>query len=271
MNSQVAILVRDDQPSQEQAPAPSLSQAPVPVPKPTTASAPAPAPAPAPEPAPASPLSSTAKIRILLYIFLLQRVAIIYGIVWIRTKWMPGNEHQSAFENNLAFKKTGIVAFYALIFIATSLSLCLKELMPDGSYTLSKFIGSFSAFLAVFSLTMELVLPSKLTWVGYLLVCVIFGIMVTCFWFDDHQQETASPLLSFNSLVLVLVLIVTFAACCIPTNLNRIAYIVIYVSLGMEIAYHCITCIMFIIDKAIRHSQNTYHLTYLMQIRGSLF
>ncbi|KAJ0824302.1 hypothetical protein HanRHA438_Chr17g0790991 [Helianthus annuus] len=215
--------------------------------------------------------SETVFFRILLYIFLLHRVGMIYGMMWIRIKWTPGNEHQSFFENNQAFKKTGIVAFWTLEFIATSMGFCLNELMPDGSYTILKFIGSFSAFLAIFSLTMELVLPAKLTWVGYLLVCVIFGIIVTCLCYEDHEQEKMSSLLTFNSLVLVLVTILVFAALVIPPKLNRVAYTVIYVSLGMEIAYHFITCFKFVIDKAIRHSRNTYYLTYLMQIRGSLF
>lgn len=216
--------------------------------------------------------------RILGYVTLLLRSFFICVFAGIRIQWA----NKSAFENNRVFTIIGIVSLSAIAVIAVVLYVFVSRPMRDMCYIVLKFIGSFSAFLGPFSLLMVIVLPPELNWIGYLVACVMFGILVTCFYLDDQQHDNKSSII--NDLALISVFFLTWSSIVfLRPSLNWIMYPVIYVSLWMENAYHLITYLMFIYEKARKHEAHqlipqdennnrpTPCLSYLMQLKSSSF
>ncbi|KAK1406812.1 hypothetical protein QVD17_38420 [Tagetes erecta] len=147
------------------------------------------------------------------------------------------------------------------------------------TYAILKFIGSFSAFLAPFSLLMVIVLPPKLNWIGYLLAYVMFGILVTCFYLDDHQPDKPS---AFNNFVFTYGFFLSLHSFFMPSpEINWIMYPWMYVLLWIEVVYHFVASLMFIYKKTRkaeglpliqREEDNTNdpppYASYLMQLRN---
>lgn len=179
-----------------------------------------------------------------------------------------------ASENNKAFAISTIVAMYGLmgVFFVTVPAVA-KRLVDSHDINHEflkyiKYIGTFSAYLGPFSLLMVIVLPPKLNWIGYLVVCVMFGILVTCFHLDDGLDIR---LFTFNDITIGLVMLVicsSLVALTIP-SLDWIMPTVICVSLSIESAYHLITYLMFIYEKTSQRIQYNNdpqrdHYSYLM-------
>ncbi|KAK1406810.1 hypothetical protein QVD17_38418 [Tagetes erecta] len=206
-----------------------------------------------------APLHSTgAKLQIFVFTLLLHRIAFLglLGIIRIRMT----QENHSAFELNRVFMIIAIAALFAVEVVCGVLfcrKIYLHPSMKDNYYTILTCIGSFSAFVAPFSLVMVLVLPLERNWIGYLLMCLFFGIIVACFHFDDLQQDKRSPVPTFNYSGLVLVPLSLLFVLFVPQNLNWIVYSVIYLSLGLENVYIFINYFKYINEEKhkVRKSQ----------------
>ncbi|KAD4386241.1 hypothetical protein E3N88_26410 [Mikania micrantha] len=144
--------------------------------------------------------------------------------------------------------------------------------MDDGFGTFLKFIGGFSAFLGPFSLLMVMVLPPKLNWIGVLVACVMFGVIATCFFYLDDQQERRPSACSNFTLMFLFFFIFPFLSM-LYTETSWIMYPLERVHLWMENAYHVIAYLMFIYEKTrnseayqlIKVDENKDgHLSYLM-------
>ncbi|KAI3686617.1 hypothetical protein L1987_80297 [Smallanthus sonchifolius] len=224
----------------------------------------------------ASSVSEAHRQRTLCYALLMFRSLAICVIAWFRIHFA----NESALENNKVFSMSSLVSSCVVAIVFTVL---LLEHSPrigeDGYYTMWKFIGSFSAFLAPFSLLMVILLPPGFNWIGYLLACVIFGIVAKCFSFNDLQGHRPSI---FDDLAQGFIFLLAFPSFFFPnTSVNWIMYPLIYVCLWMENAYHFTTCLM-LIYKNTRNPEayqltqqdenNTHpqlHLSYLMPLGSS--
>lgn len=106
-----------------------------------------------------------------MFTLLLHRIAFLglLGIIRIRMT----KENQSAFELNGVFILIAIAALLAVEVVCGVLfrkDIYLHPSMKDKYYTILTCLGSFSAFVAPFSLVMVLVLPLERNWIGYLLM-----------------------------------------------------------------------------------------------------
>lgn len=180
----------------------------------------------------------------------------IYEFSVIGVQWA----NPSTLANNTLFRLIGNVALSAVAAVALtlwSIEMCSKGYVKDIYYAGLKIVGSYSAFLATFSLLIVLVLPQNLNWIAYMAVFAMLGIVGTCIYLDDGQQVKRSSAAHYLILCLVLFL-VTFALF-VP---EWISYQMICLSLMMESMYHLITCVVFICEKARTRQQdnNTIHL-----------
>ncbi|KAD4386243.1 hypothetical protein E3N88_26412 [Mikania micrantha] len=218
-------------------------------------------------------LSSAAKHRNLSYAALMVRSFTICLSAGLQINLA----NQSAFENNPVFIDSCVAAscVMAIIFVLILVNHSLP--MDHGFGTFLRFIGGFSAFLGPFSLLMVMVLPPKLNWIGVLFACVMFGIIATCFFYLDDQQERRPSACNNFTLMFLLVFIFPFFSM-LYTETSWIMYPLVRIHLWMENAYHLIAYLMFIYEKTrnseayqlIKVDENKDgHLSYLMPL-GSL-
>lgn len=100
------------------------------------------------------------------------------------------NKKQNPFEINGFFMTMSIASLFVALLATVKISISLTW-MRDIHCAILKAIGCFSAILAPFSLLMVLYVPHELNWIGYILVCVIVGIVVA-FYFYFTQEEDLS-------------------------------------------------------------------------------
>ncbi|KAK1407040.1 hypothetical protein QVD17_38650 [Tagetes erecta] len=151
----------------------------------------------------------------LAYIFVVLLGRTVFLICMIAYLGVIATEHASAFENNKVFQKTSLAAFCTVLAVGV-ITFCFCDIsipMNNIFYNTLKFIGCFAAFLAPFSLLMLLLLPPKLNWIGYCVVCFMFGMLVTCFYLDNKRQDKISPAfdLTLTFFVPILLMLATFS------------------------------------------------------------
>lgn len=152
----------------------------------------------------------------------------------------------------------GIVAFCTVVAIFVLVFLCTDTTRPisrDIFYNVLKFIGIFAAFLAPFSFMMVLLLPPKLNWIGYSVMCFMFGLLVTCFYLGDQRRDKISP--TFDTTLTFLIPLLLSLAAFSPKSISPKLYPLIPLALSMETAYHFISCFMFIYVQTRKPSDDT--------------
>lgn len=184
-----------------------------------------------------------------IYEFLMFRSLYICMIAAIR--FLTLTDTSAAFEDNQVFK---VIAYFASYAIAQVLALLIASLITQTrviTYAIFKFIGTFSAFLAPFSLLMIIVLPPELNWIGYLVVFMMFGISVTCFYLDDHQPDESDKLSSFFHKFVIAhgFLVCWINIAILSRDFNWIMNPWVYAILWIEVTYHFVSSLIFIYKK----------------------